>query len=279
MKIENNPYARGFRDGGGNDIRKRKFPEIEVQMPSSSQGSNPYESTGKRLKKQSSEVQIPNIGQTEAVITLQTPHLPTYPWTDAPIPPQEHNSFPNKVSVEKTHPPEVIFFQSNPAEQRFGGSIGESPFEIANDTCHSEPRIQTGVQLTSCPQIQGWSRNEHPVSSPHCQQQNNWQSESMFTSASFHDVHDRVTASCNFGPSDEPAVGAPHCASPGLFPEFAFNGSTFRQWTFNAEFKSVRWKKSSAMSTRRRCSSPPGKNTGDTFSKWSVYLQWLIWFP
>jgi len=239
MKIENNPYARGFRDGGGNDIRKRKFHEIEVQMPSSSQGSNPYESTSKGLRKQSSEVQIPYIGQTEAVITLQTPHLPTYPWTHAPMPPQENISFPNKVSVEETHPPEVIFFQSNPAEQRFGGSIGESPFEITNDACHSEPRIQTDVQLTSCTQIQGWSRNEHPVSSSHCHQQNNWQSGNMFTSASFHDVHDRVTALCNFGPSDEPAVGAPHCASPGLFPEFTFNGSTFRHCNERLKFKSV----------------------------------------
>jgi len=67
VAIYNNTYARGFRLGGGNEVRKRKIQEKDDQTPLSKQGSNRNvfnNSTSKRLKQQSCKVNAPSVYQT-----------------------------------------------------------------------------------------------------------------------------------------------------------------------------------------------------------------------
>jgi len=96
LKIDNNPYARGFRTDGGKASQKRKLPEKDAPMPSSSssQGSSQIasnESPSKRLKKQSCGAKPTH--QTEAslleplnvgISTSNTSHLPACNSKDDP---------------------------------------------------------------------------------------------------------------------------------------------------------------------------------------------------
>ena len=110
MKIDNNPYARGFRTDGGKASRKRKVPEKDAPMlsSSSSQGSSQIasnESSSKRLKKQSCEAKPSPTHQTEAslseplnvgISTSNTSHLPACNSKDDP----PHYSSPAEMFSE-----------------------------------------------------------------------------------------------------------------------------------------------------------------------------------
>jgi len=238
LKIYSNPYARGFRFGGGNDVRKRKVQEEDDQTPSPSQGSNQNvfnNSTSKRLKQQSCEANTPSVcqtahqGFTDVICTSEIPQLPTCSWTDGPILPQQNVSFLSKVSEGTTLQPEVNFIQSNPAEQQIGGDDGIGPLKNFNDPSFSQQQIQTDVQLTSCPSIAGGQSNEYHGLSSHCQQQSNWQDGSICTSSSAFGVADPNVASCTIAARNElPAVAAGH-SNRRMFPEVSLSGNTIPQ--------------------------------------------------
>jgi len=233
LKIYSNPYACGFRLGGGNDVRKRKVQEMDDQTPSPSQGSNQNvfnNSASKRLKQQSCEVNTPSICQTaDAIFTPEIPQLPTCSWIDDPILPQQNVSSVSKVSGGTTLQPEVNFIQSNPAEQQIGGNVGNDPLKVFNDPSFSQQQIQTDVQFTSCPSIAGGQGNEYHGLSSHCQQQSNWQNGSICTSSSAFCVADPSVTSCTIAARNElPVVAAGH-SNRRIFPEVSLSGSTIPQ--------------------------------------------------